>query len=165
MNPHPATGLPLRDIYLPEPVGWWPPAPGWWFLAVLAIVVLSFALRWLYIRQQTRAIYRTAMAELESIRRQYENSHDSRAMARDLSALLRRIAISIEPRNQCAGLTGESWLAHLDLLAGETIFNNAVGQELLAAPYQPETKLDADTMLEAAQQWLQRVSRRRPVHA
>ena len=35
--------LPLRDLRLPEPVGWWPPAPGWWILA--AIVVVGEALR------------------------------------------------------------------------------------------------------------------------
>ena len=29
--------LPLRDLHLPEAVGWWPLAPGWWVLIALAI--------------------------------------------------------------------------------------------------------------------------------
>ena len=27
------TQLDLRDIHLPEAIGWWPPAIGWWLLA------------------------------------------------------------------------------------------------------------------------------------
>jgi hypothetical protein len=33
MNPDPLAQL--RDIHLPEPVSWWPPAPGWWGLALV----------------------------------------------------------------------------------------------------------------------------------
>ena len=29
--------LPLRDLHLPDAIGWWPPAPGWWVLFVLAL--------------------------------------------------------------------------------------------------------------------------------
>ena len=32
------TQLPLRDLHLPETIGWWPLAPGWWF-AIAALVV------------------------------------------------------------------------------------------------------------------------------
>ena len=32
--------LPLRDLHLPEMVGWWPLAPGWWFLIALAAAVI-----------------------------------------------------------------------------------------------------------------------------
>ena len=29
--------LPLRDIHLPGPIGWWPPAVGWWLVAALVL--------------------------------------------------------------------------------------------------------------------------------
>ncbi|MGH8222486.1 MAG: DUF4381 family protein, partial [Woeseiaceae bacterium] len=32
--------IPLRDLHLPEAVGWWPPAPGWWLLIALAVAAL-----------------------------------------------------------------------------------------------------------------------------
>jgi hypothetical protein len=38
----------LRDIQVPEPISWWPPAPGWWLLALVSIIALGytvFALR------------------------------------------------------------------------------------------------------------------------
>ena len=39
MTPLEAAQLPLRDIHLPLPIAWWPPAPGWWLAASLVIVL------------------------------------------------------------------------------------------------------------------------------
>jgi len=30
----------MRELHLPDPVGWWPPAPGWWVVAVLVAIAL-----------------------------------------------------------------------------------------------------------------------------
>ena len=34
--------IPLRDLHLPEAIGWWPLAPGWWILIAIALVGLGF---------------------------------------------------------------------------------------------------------------------------
>ena len=42
MKPDPASLENLRDIAVPPPVPWWPPAPGWWVLGLLALLVLIY---------------------------------------------------------------------------------------------------------------------------
>jgi len=44
--------LPLRDIHLPGPVGWWPPAIGWWLVAALVLVAFGAVVT---VRERTRA--------------------------------------------------------------------------------------------------------------
>ncbi|GGD09703.1 DUF4381 domain-containing protein [Halopseudomonas salina] len=41
----------------PPPVPWWPPAPGWWILLVLALVT-AFALPWLILRWKRLVAHR-----------------------------------------------------------------------------------------------------------
>ena len=36
----------LRDIHLPDTGGFWPPAPGWWLLALLSLTALALAVLW-----------------------------------------------------------------------------------------------------------------------
>ena len=36
--------IPLRDLHLPEAIGWWPLAPGWWLLIALGVVLLAYLL-------------------------------------------------------------------------------------------------------------------------
>ena len=43
MNPDPASLENLRHIVQPAPVPWWPPAPGWWLLALILIGLLVWA--------------------------------------------------------------------------------------------------------------------------
>ena len=66
MNPaDPLTNL--RDIHLPDPVSWWPPAPGWWLLSLLIIAAVCY-LGVQTIRRYKRRLYRRqAMAELKQI--------------------------------------------------------------------------------------------------
>ena len=106
--------LPLRDIHLPEGVGWWPPAPGWWLLPVL--LLLGLAVLWysrlLYRRRRYSAV-NMAKQELAGIRSRYDTDHDAVHCARAISALLRRVSISLFPRVESAGLTGREWLEFL----------------------------------------------------
>lgn len=103
--------LNLKDLHLPEPVGYWPPAPGWWLL-LIGVPALIVALRWLYRRWHRPNPKREALQQLLAIK------NDSQAYPLhkliQLSELMRRSAISFAPRSHVAGLTGELWLDYLD---------------------------------------------------
>ena len=44
MTTDPASLDNLRDIVEPSPVPWWPPAPGWWVLFVVAVTAAGYGL-------------------------------------------------------------------------------------------------------------------------
>jgi len=50
----------LHDIHMPEAIGWWPPAPGWWLLlglVFISIAALFFYRRWNASRNNRPVVY------------------------------------------------------------------------------------------------------------
>ena len=154
MNP---TDLPLRDIHLPPDIGWWPPALGWWLLLLLVFLSGVFLLRW-WLKRPKQQGARTvsaplfALQELDRIEAQYQN--DPMGLIRELSVLLRRIAISLYGRHQVAGLTGSSWLQFLDKQSGSAVFSERFQQALTELPYQPQGSTDVGALVLEVRQWL-----------
>ena len=66
----------LKDIHLPPPVSFWPPAPGWWILAVLLISSLFFGGVWFYRLHKKRKPKNEALRILKDLQILYQNSHD-----------------------------------------------------------------------------------------
>lgn len=127
--------LPLRDLHLPDPVGWWPPAPGWWLvLALLAAGLAWLAWRW-YRAWQFEAPRRHALRELARIEAEYLEHRNAVVLGKALSELLRRGMLAYAPRAAMAGLTGESWLAWLDEGMSVPYFHTEGGKSLLSLPY------------------------------
>jgi hypothetical protein len=152
----PAESLPLRDIHLPEPVSWWPPAPGWWLLLMLGAITIAGIVLFKHIRKR-RLLKRTVLAELETIRRQYHDNHDHVLLVKALSALMRRASISFYQRADSASLTGAAWLQHLDSTARRKEFKNGSGKILATAPYLPANSrvdVDFDDLLSLCEDWL-----------
>lgn len=146
--------LALRDIHFAPSPGFWPPAPGWWLLVVLLALTLALLLRALYgqYRQQRRR--RRLLKTLSELRRQC--SDDPRALAAELSMLLKRIALTRFPAIEVAALSGARWLAFLDETGGGERFRHGPGQVLAAAPYAPVATLDADSLCTLAADWIRR---------
>jgi hypothetical protein len=152
--------LPLRDIHLPDPVSWWPPAPGWWIVAALLMVGAGLAaiVAW---RRRTR-VQRRALAMLDGLQRRYRGDGDAAALARGLSTLLRRLALECAPRREVAGLTGNRWLEWLDRgLPGEP-FSRGIGRLLTDAPYRPSPALAPGDVNELIELSRQRIESLRP---
>lgn len=154
MNPE---TLPLRDIHLPDPIAWWPPALGWWLL-LLGIVVVCAIVVWGYRVYQRRRLQRIAKQVLQAINEQYAQHKDPKQFIQAVSIWLRRVCISRYPRAEVAGLTGDAWLAFLDQVLADSsqqeTFSNGVGRALLSAPYQAQPHVDADALLQLCQHWI-----------
>ncbi|MBT8100779.1 MAG: DUF4381 domain-containing protein [Gammaproteobacteria bacterium] len=128
--------LPLRDLHLPEPVGWWPLAPGWWVLIAIAVVALGWLLA-RYLKYRARAAARRhALHALDNCVRAYTKHGDAIRLSAELSELLRRTMLAYAPRADVAGLTGEDWLAWLDTGLDRSHFVNGDGRPLIEWPYQ-----------------------------
>jgi hypothetical protein len=147
------TQLPLRDIHLPGAIGWWPPAPGWWLLAALALAGLAlYAVH--YYRGRHR---RAALRAMTRVRTALEQGAEPVACLQSASTILRRFAMTSVARPRAGavdadvpGLIGERWLKFLDGRWGRTEFSAGLGRQLLAAPYARPNSIERGAALELA---------------
>lgn len=163
----------LRDIRVPEPVGWWPPAPGWWILALLLLAILAAGLWW-YRRQRARKAYRRAACrELEAAWLELQQGGPREAYIRSLTQILRRTALAAYPASVMISLHGQAWLQFLDATmgtAGFTGFSRGPGRDLSTLPYraalnepalesQRRENQDLQPLHSLVMQWLEQHSR------
>lgn len=145
--------LPLRDLHLPEPVGWWPLAPGWWILLLLLAAAVGFGLiRW-HQHRQRNAARRYALRKLARFEAEYLEHRNPVVLGKQLSQLLRRGMLAYAERDEVAGLTGEDWLQWLDRGMPLPYFHTEGGKSLLQLPYRNPSDdcsdIDVDAMLSA----------------
>lgn len=151
-----AESLPLRDIHLPEPVSWWPPAPGWWLLLIAGVIIIAGLLVFRRI-SHSRLLKRTVVAELNTVRERYHQNHDPVELVKSLSTLMRRASISFYPRGTAASLTGNDWLKYLDSTSQRKDFEHGSGRILATAPYLPANSridVDLEDLLSLCENWL-----------
>ena len=144
--------LDLRDIHEPAAPNAWPPASGWWLLAMLisaALVLLGHRAwrHWRRVRRRERIL-----RELDDLRAQPCGPR----LIGGVSALLKRVALSRFPRLDVAALTGSDWLAFLDHTGGDGGFQQGVGKVLADGAYAPAPECDVDALLTLARTWLRR---------
>ncbi len=137
------TQIPIRDLHLPEAIGWWPLAPGWWVLIMLIVAGLAWlVVRWVQ-RYRKAAARRYALKSLRKIEARYDGGDNTVALCREMSELVRRAMLAYAPREDVAGLTGDAWLAWLDTGLANPTFENGPGRALVEAPYRdPEREYD-----------------------
>lgn len=137
----------LRDIRLPEQVGWWPLALGWWLVLAVILAALVGALAWLTLRK--RSTRYLALRELETL-----NGDDPRKFATELSVLLRRVARRKDAT--AAHVSGAGWADYLS----RTGFTSELATYLANATYAPlaGNTPKATRLKEAAAHWIKRQS-------
>lgn len=143
----------LRPLHLPEAIGWWPLAPGWWGLLILVILIIGLWLWW----HHRQALLRTALKELDAIQNAELNNAD---FATRLNQLLRRVALANYPSQEVASLNGDNWLKFLDAHISKGGFLSANGQNLLLAAYAREAVLEREVLVRLTKRWIRENHRR-----
>jgi hypothetical protein len=150
--------IPLRDLHLPEAVGWWPPAPGWWVLLGFVLLAVLLLLHKVWVRWRADAARRIALKELARLESSWRNAPNPVLLATRLSELLRRTMLAYAPRKDVAGLTGRAWLQWLDRGLEDRVFTEGPGRALQEWPYrradQATSELDVDALLDAVRRRL-----------
>ena len=128
----------LRDVHLPDVPAFWPPAPGWWIIALLVLLLLAWFVYRLARRWYRDAPRRQALAELQ---------RDFLACSRGelapdeaihrANALLKRLWVHVDGEREVAALSGDPWLAYLDHRSGSQAFTGGPGRVLGSDRFAP----------------------------
>ena len=147
----------LADIHLPQSIGIWPIAPGWWIL--LGLFIFLCVLIFLLSKENKKTKHQIspkqlknlALKELSVIEENYQADINPHKSIKQLSIFLRRFALSHYHREQVASLTDEQWLALLDEMFDAThkkqLFTSEFSELLTKVPYQStDTILDKEVI-------------------
>ncbi len=143
----------LRDIHLPDPMGWWPLAMGWYVVAVVLGLVL-FSVLFLVIRHIINGrSKRQALRVLESYLQDYLIQRNVQISSARISELLKRVALVYYPRERVASLQGQDWIDFLNQSAKHIDFN-PLSVLLLDCPYHPVGEQDLLPLFHLAKLWI-----------
>lgn len=143
----------LRDIHSAPEVPWWPPAPGWWVLAVLLLVALGWFLRNLYGRYRVHQRRKQMLAWVDHLNTSIDPVREPQAYLSTLNRIFKLVALRAFPDRQCAVMAGQDWADFLT----ENMKNTASAEALnvlATGPYDPAPRFDPDVMSRLTRTWI-----------
>ncbi|MGI9294827.1 MAG: DUF4381 domain-containing protein [Pseudomonadales bacterium] len=146
----------LRDIHLPEAIGLWPLAPGWWLLLVLCLLAVGLLVWHIYSRRRDQRYRTLAAAELEPRYKNFQHSEDAAEYISASQEILRRAALHryAERRAAIAPLSGSAWISFLDSCIDKELFSSKFGEKLNEAHYQRVPAIKPSELHRSALYWL-----------
>lgn len=152
----------LADIHLPQQPGFWPPAPGWWLLAVLLLALAAYSIwrglqRW---RLQRR--YKSAIGELEKCRAQLLSAAQAGtpdmaqrlSYVNDVNSVLRRVALLHFSHETVAGLSGNAWVDFMREHDHSQRLTPELAQALAEGRFARQYDVDTDALHTMARDWI-----------
>ncbi len=151
----------LRDIHLPDAPLWWPPAPGWWVLATLALGLPAWGAARLWRRwrrfspaRTARQLHRRLTVELHA------ESIAPAAWLHRTNEVLKRLAVHGLGHREMIPAWGDDWLRYLDGRYGEPAFSKGAGRSLGQARFRRDAAVDVQALDGLVSRLLNRECRR-----
>ena len=149
----------LKDIHLPNSIGWWPPAPGWWFIMLVVALFMAWISWRSWLWWWAMKPKRQALKILDQLETQSKGNVPAGDICAQVSQLLRRVALTYYPTNQVAGLKNDDWIIFLNS-HGKDINFNAVREHLLVYAYRNHNKASLTPLFDRSRSWIKQ--RRQP---
>jgi len=154
----------LADIHLPEPIGFWPPAPGWWVVGLIVLGLMIWAAIKVFSRLRQERRYRFARRELDACLRQYRQrsadaSMNAESQARqdyinDVNSVLRRVALKHFNRGDVAGLSDRRWVDFIEHHGDASLMDDSLREALAQGRFAPKCDIDPLRLHEMARRWI-----------
>lgn len=151
--------LQLKDIHLPAPVSFWPPAIGWWILALIALSSFIALCYFIFRHHQKNRYRRLAAQELKRLYQDFQTSKNTPVFTNKINLLLKQISVICYGKKTVARLTNSDWLTFLDTHGNTQAFTQGVGQVLTSAPYAKPTQLatiNAEELYQCCIEWIRK---------
>lgn len=142
----------LRDIHIPEPGGFWPPAPGWWLVLLIVIVLAVTIMVRIHRRRRKNAWYRIARRDLDRLT---NHASGTSQWFSELNALLKQSALARYPDRQPQSLTGSGWVDFLlETSPSDPVASRQVVTAMAESCYQPWPSCTPDHAIRFARLWI-----------
>jgi len=145
----------LRDIHTTPPLPWWPPAPGWWVLVSILLLVLVWLGRRGMARYRVGQRRKQMLAWVEQLNNSVDAEREPQVWLATLNRIFKVVALRAFPDRHCAVLAGQEWV---DFLVSQFGNPDAAGPlaALASGPYDPAPRFDADELSELTRLWIRR---------
>lgn len=146
----------LRPNVLPDLIGFWPPAPGWWVVAVLLLAVIGTASLWLYRLWRKNRYRKLALKQVDELFNAWLQHQDERRFAHDCNRLLKKVALHAYPKQDIAALSGTNWLEFLAETGNNNDFLGVPGEALGDQRFSPDWTPDTSTLKSLTLNWIRK---------
>ena len=154
----------LADIHLPEPLGFWPPAPGWWVLLLILGTVTYFVGKHMIAAWRLRRSCSFAIRELDKCLAHYQEAVKSLPaeqtdvvklnFVNELNSVLRRVSLKHFPHESLASLSGPAWIAFLRSHGDASLLDDKLASTLSQGRFAKQWKVDDQGLYRMAHQWI-----------
>ena len=150
----------LADIHLPAEVTYWPPAPGWWVLALLVLGSGFYLIHRIMQLRNLRLVCKHALAELDTCYHRFTGAEDDDLgtlrlrYVNEFNSVIRRVALVHFPQANVASLGGDAWVDFIRQKGASSGLNDEIAAVLSFGRFQTHCDVDVDAMNSLGQTWI-----------